>query len=159
VKNDDGSGFIPTIVNGVISVNPNPNHKEVDSDLTSDSTTNLVNNLRDSTNALNKMKRPSSSKLKVVLVGDSHIRGYVSTLKPLLNSDYDLYCVVKPGSGTSKLIESAKGVIRQLSHDLIILCSSTNYYDLNGFSLTFQNIKKYMRSTTNTNILLMNIPF
>jgi hypothetical protein len=51
--------------------------------------------------------------------------------------------MVKPESGTSELIESTKDVIRQLSHDdLIILCSGTNDYDLNGFSLIFQNIKK-----------------
>jgi len=81
-------------------------------------------------------------------------------LKPLLNSDYDLYCVVKPGSGTSELFESAKGVIRQISlDDLIIICSGTNDYDLNGFSLTFQNIKNYTMSTTHTNILLTNVPF
>jgi hypothetical protein len=109
-KNNDGSDLIPTIVNGVISVNPNPNHQHIDSDLTSDSTTHLVNNLRDSINVLNKTKRSSSSKPKIVLVGDSHIKGYVSTLKPLLNSDYDLHCVVKPRSGTSELNESAKKV-------------------------------------------------
>ena len=68
--------------------------------------------------------------------------------------------MVKPGSGTNELKESAKEVIRQLSHDdLIVICSSTNDYDLNDFTLTFQNIKNYIKSNNHTNILLMNVPF
>jgi hypothetical protein len=40
--------------------------------------------------------------------------------------------MMKPGSGTSELRESAKEVIIQLSHDdLIVICSGTNDYDLN----------------------------
>jgi hypothetical protein len=98
-------------------------------------------------------------KHKIVLVGDSYTRGYVSTLNPILNSSYDLYCMVKPGSGISELFESAKGV-SQLSHDnLIILCSSNNDYDIHSFSLTFQNIKNYTTNNTHTNILLINVPF
>jgi len=108
----------------------------------------------------NKMKRPLSRKHRIILVGDNRVKGNVSTLKPLLNSDYDLYSMVEPGSGTSELKESAKEVISQLSHDdLIVICSGTKDYDLNGFSLTFQNIKNYIKSNNHTNILLMNVPF
>jgi hypothetical protein len=39
--NEDGSGPIPTVVNGVTSVNLNPIHKHIDRDLTWDSTTHL----------------------------------------------------------------------------------------------------------------------
>jgi len=55
---------------------------------------------------------------------------------------------------------SASEVIRRLSHDdLVVVCSGTNDYDLNNFSLTFWNIKNYIMSTNHTNILLMNVPF
>ena len=65
-------------------------------------------------------------------------------IKPFLNNDYDLYCVVKPGSGTEQLMESATEVIRSLSHDdLIVMCSGKNDYDLNEFFLTFRNIKNF----------------
>jgi hypothetical protein len=130
-------------------VKPNSKHSQEDSDPTSDSVSLLINNLRETIIVHNKMKHPLSRKHRIIFVGDSHVRGYVSTLKPLLNSDYDLYSVVKPGSGSSELKESAKEVIRQLSHDdLIVICSGTNDYDLNDFSLTFQNIKNYIYRVT-----------
>ena len=116
-KNEDGTSLIPTIVNGVKNVKPNPKHHQKDSDPTSDSVSLLTNNLRETIIVHNKMKHPLSRKHRIIFVGDSHVRGYVSTLKPLLNSNYDLYSVVKPGSGSSELKESAKEVIRQLSHD------------------------------------------
>ena len=89
-KNEDVSCPIPTTVNGVMSVNPKPNHIHEDSAPTSDSITHLISNLSDSINMLNKSERPFSGKHKIVLIGDSHIRGYVNTLKPLLSSDYHL---------------------------------------------------------------------
>jgi hypothetical protein len=159
-KNEDGASPIPTIVNGVTSVNPNPKHMQEDSVPTSDSITHLINNLSDSINVLNKTKCPPSGNHRIILIGDSHIRGYGNTLKPFLNSDYNLYSVVKPGSGTEELMASASEVIRRLSHDdLVVVCSGTNDYDLNNFPLTFRNIKNYIMSNNHTNILLMNVPF
>jgi hypothetical protein len=38
--NEDGTNRIPTIVNGVTNVNPNPKHKQEDSD----SVSHLINN-------------------------------------------------------------------------------------------------------------------
>jgi hypothetical protein len=97
---------------------------------------------------------------RILLIGDSHIRGHLSTLKPLLNNDYDLYGVVKPGSGTSELSGSAKEVSCQLTHDdVIMICSGTIDYDMNDFFRTFRNIKDYIVRNNHTNILLMNVPF
>jgi cytochrome b involved in lipid metabolism len=83
----------------------------------------------------------------------------VSTLKPLLNNDYDLYGVVKPGSGTSELSESAKEVAGQLTHDdVMVICSGTNDYDMNDFSKTFRNNKDHIVRNNHTDILLTNAP-
>jgi hypothetical protein len=59
-----------------------------------------------------------------------------------------------------ELTASATEVIRSLSHDdLVIVCSGTNDYNLNGFSLTFRNIKHYIMTHNHTNILLLKVPF
>jgi len=61
----------------------------------------------------------------------------VCNLKRILSSNYDLCSIVKPGSSTSELKESATEDVSQISHDgLIVICSGTNDYELNEFSLT-----------------------
>jgi hypothetical protein len=45
MKNEDGTSRIPTIVNGVTNVNPNPKLKQEDSVSTRNSVSHLINNL------------------------------------------------------------------------------------------------------------------
>ena len=109
---------------------------------------------------VHKKEHSSSIKHRKILTGDSHVRGFASSLKSLLNSEYDLFSVVEPGSGSNEIKETAKEVIRQFSYDdLIIICSGTNDLELNCFTVTFQNIKNFIMNNNHTNILLMNIPF
>jgi hypothetical protein len=85
----------------------------------------------------------------------------VCNLKPLLSSNYELYSVVKPGSITNELKETAKKKeSSQLSHDyLIVICSGTNGNELNELSLTLQNITNFVKNNNHTNMILMNVPF
>ena len=78
-----------------------------------------------------------------------------------LSSNYELHSVVKPGSTTNELKETAKKKeISQLSYDdLIVICSGTNDYKLNELSLTLQNITNFVKNNNHTNIILMNVPF
>jgi len=39
-------------------------------------------------------------KNRIILIGDSNIKGHVCILKPLLSNNYELYSVVKPRSTT-----------------------------------------------------------
>jgi hypothetical protein len=102
--NEDGTYHIPAVINSVISVNSNtkiePKH--------SDSISILLDNLRESIKANNKRKFSVLKKHKIILIGDSHIKGYASNIKPLLSDNYNLYSVVKPGSSTMELKDSAK---------------------------------------------------
>ena len=126
----------------------------------SDSTKNRIHNLRETINVHNKKKCSHSKKHRVILIGDSNIKGYACNLKSLLSNNYDFYSIVKPGSTTTELKESAKEEVSQLSHDdLIIICSGTNDYEPNKFSLTFHNIMNFIKSNNHTNIILMNVPF
>jgi hypothetical protein len=64
---------------------------------------------------------------RIILIGDSNIRGYASTLQTLLDSNYKLYSIVKPGSDSDELLKTAKKTIKQLTQkDMIVLCYGTN---------------------------------
>jgi len=101
MNNEDGACLIPTLVNGVTSVNPNPKTAPK----YSESTGNLTNKLRETINVFNKEKCSLSKKHRIILIGDSNFKRYVCNLKPLLSSNYKLYSAVKPGSTANELKE------------------------------------------------------
>jgi len=149
ITKEDGTCFIPTIVNGVTNVNL----PSVTVPKYSDSKKNLIHNLRETINVLNKKKCTCSKKHKIMLIGDSNIKGCACNLKSLLRNNYEFYSIVKHGSTTSELKESAIEEVSQLSHDdVIIICSGTNDYELYKFSLTLHNITNYVKSNSHTNI-------
>ena len=104
MNNEDGACLIPTLVNGVTSVNPNPKTEPK----YSESTSNLINKLRETINVYNKEKCSLSKKHRIILIGDSNIKGYMFNLKPLLSSNYELYSIVKPESTTTELKKKEK---------------------------------------------------
>ena len=89
MNNEDGACPVPTLVNIVTSVNPNPKTAPK----YSESTGNLINKLRETINVYNKEKCSLSTKHRIMLIGDSNIKGYVCNLKLLLSSNYELYSV------------------------------------------------------------------
>jgi lysophospholipase L1-like esterase len=161
VKNEESPCYIPTIVNGITSITTNQETAQETSVMPDDGKSamnySVITNLRESIKA-HQNKEHSSKKHRIILIGDSNMRGYVGSLEPFLNSSYSLYSVVKPGSSTNELVKTANEVIRQLTHDdMIILCYGTNDFDQK--IRTFQNIKNFIMNNNHTNILLMNIPF
>ena len=109
----------------------------------------------------NKEIGSSSKKHKVILIGDSNIKGYLGNLKPLLHNSYELFSIVKSGSTTSELgKEAVKGEISILSHDdVIVICSGTNDYEVNEFSMTLHNITNFIKSNIHANIILISVPY
>jgi len=80
----------------------------------------------------NKAKYSWCSKHKVLLMGDSHMRGCAARMIASLDARFDVCDVVKPGSVTGKLIETVKGDVGKLTmNDFLIICSGTNDIDRN----------------------------
>jgi len=95
-----------------------------------------------------------------VLIGDSNIRGYVHKLESLLNNNYELYSIIKPGATTNELKETAKEEVSRLSrNDVILISYGINDYEVNNFSQTLQNIIDFIQRNNQTNIILMNLPY
>jgi hypothetical protein len=101
---------------------------------------------------------PPSEKHKLDLIGDSNIRGYVHRLQSLLNINYELYSVIKPGATANELKQTAKAEIVRLSFkDVILISYGTNYYDVNKFSITRHKIIVFIQRNNQTYIILMNL--
>jgi hypothetical protein len=97
---------------------------------------------------------------KIVLSGDSHIKGFATELQTVMTSEYKLLNVVKPGSNSNMLSESITETVKELSNDdVLIICCGTNDYESDNFKSTFQNIREYSSSLMHTNILVLGVPF
>jgi lysophospholipase L1-like esterase len=101
----------------------------VSSDVHGARNNSVITNLKESIK-VHQNKEHSFKKHQIILIGDSNIKGYASSLEPLLDSNYNLYSVVKPGSTTNELEKTENEVISHLTHDdMIILCYGTNDFD------------------------------
>ena len=121
---------------------------------------NLLNELRETIKANSRELCPLSKKHKVLLIGDSNTRGYVHKLEYLLNNNYELYSIIKPGATTNELKETAKEEVSRLScNDVILISYGINDYEVNNFSQTLQNIIDFIQRNNQTNIILMNLPY
>ena len=147
-------------MNDVPNVNPTVKKEQEFSTTPNNVHKSAINNLRETIKNLNNKELTYSTKHKIILLGDSHLRGYACSLKSVISKHYDILGVVKWGSGSSKLKESVKEGLAQYSfNDLIIISSGTNDLEQNGFKDTFQNIRSFITNNYHSNILLMNIPY
>jgi len=166
VINEEAGNCIPTIVNGIISNSSNfesvTENSVVSNEVYSDCINRTIAELRESIKAhMEKDNTPLEQ--WIILIGDSNIRGYASTLQTLLDTNYKLYSIVKPGSDSDELLKKAKKTIKQLTQkDMTVLCYGAN--DSNqksskeSYPNTYQNIKKFITINNYTNILVINIP-
>jgi hypothetical protein len=54
---------------------------------------------------------------KIVLIQDSHLRGFSSEIQVMLPEDYECVSIVKPGATSKTLNESSQGTVRYLTQN------------------------------------------
>jgi hypothetical protein len=93
-------------------------------------------------------------------MADSHMRGCAARLNASLDARFEVCGVVKPGSVTGTLIETAKGDVGKLTiNDFLIICSGTNDIDRNYSRNAFENITNFIKNVNHTNTILVNVPY
>ena len=118
-----------------------------------------INDLQTRISDLNKTDIAPTKKHKIVLLGDSHIKGLSAFLNCELNNSYEILSLTKPGANSSILKDSLMESILQLTkNDLLIINFGTNDLETSNYINTFFNIKDYIMNKGHTNILVLNIP-
>jgi hypothetical protein len=148
---------IPTFVNGQIK--PNKTHNSLNR--MNNRCDHIHNLVRESAiKVLNtKAKYTKSTKHKVLLIGDSHIRGSAASLIASLDSCFEMCSVVKPGSNTETLVMTAKSDMEALTKkDFLIICSGTSDIDRNSSKNALKNIINVIKNINQTNIIIVNVP-
>jgi hypothetical protein len=149
--------YIPNIVNGQIkSLKNNVSVFGLDGKVIY-----VQNVLRESTMKLLIKKNSFSNchKHKVLLLGNSHIRGCAANMKTFLNEQFEIFGIVKPGSDFMSLMNSAKCDIQKLTKDdILIICSGTSELERNDSRNVFNVISKFVKSVNHTNIIVLSVP-
>jgi hypothetical protein len=123
---------IPTVVNGVLSRNRN-NNKKID-----------------------QKHRLKSKKHRVLLLGDSQMRGCADVLKKKLNSEFEISGIVKPGA-KAKDVLGTKIDEGMSTNDVIVVCAATNDISKNEAKEGLRNIINFVKHNRHTNIIVMEI--
>jgi hypothetical protein len=81
-------------------------------------------------------------------------------IRNLVSNNFEIYSVLKPGSSSRQLLETARQEIMKLNHDdILIICSGTNDLAIKKTTLVFQNISNMVTKNNHTNNILVNIPY
>ena len=76
----------------------------------------------------------SNLKHKIVVNGDSHVKGFSTALQSVLTSECETFGVTKPGLSSNMLSESITVTIKQLSkEDVLVISGGSNDYELDNF--------------------------
>jgi hypothetical protein len=122
---------IPTVVNGIISRPTMNNNKKVD------------------LKQRNKSKKP-----KILLLGDSQMRGCADILKQSLNPDFEVSGIVKPGAKTLDIL-STKSHEDMSLNDCIVISAATNDISKNDSIEGLKNIFNFVKQNRHTNIIIL----
>ena len=147
-KIEDETYSIPTIVN----MNPNHQFKLK----YSNSVTNRINNIREYSKCY---KQTSKKQHKVIILGDSHARGYAAGVKHLLGNDFEVFGSINPGSGMERVKDTAKVKVQQLTKkDAVVLWGGSNDVARNNSLVGLKHILEFVMNANRTNVILVSAP-
>jgi len=95
-------------------------------------------------------------KKKILLIGDSHIRGCASELKKYLGMDYEISGTIMPGSRLQNVTNLARNEISGLSQsDALIIWAGCNDINRNESMNGLKYLNDFVNQTKNTNIRIL----
>ena len=101
-----------------------------------------------------------NSEHKIIMIGDSFLRGCAKNVKTYINDRYEVFGTVKPGAKIMTLTNSAiNDTCKLTSKDLIILCGGTNDIASKSASAILKPIVDFIKMNNHTNILISSIPY
>jgi hypothetical protein len=109
---------------------------------------------RKKTKANNRKKEPS-----IVVIGDSHARGFAAEISCNLGHTFEVTGSVAPGARLEHITNLADDKIIPLGkRDTVIMIGGANGINKNEANLGLHHLRKFIENRRNTNILVMTAP-
>jgi hypothetical protein len=99
-------------------------------------------------------------KKKIILIGDSHIKGYASQLASHFDKKFVVMGIVMPGVRLQNIVKLWEQEVSSLTKDdIVILWGGSNDVAKNETTKGLNHLKKFTNMNRNTNILLITVPY
>jgi hypothetical protein len=95
----------------------------------------------------------------IMILGDSHVRGWAEKVKDNLDETYSVTGMVKSGASVTTLSDSIKDTLSTLGKkDIIVFCGGSNNIARNNSRKGLRYISNFVGKCAHTNVALLNIP-
>ena len=135
---------IPTIVNGVVNISKDKKPSK-------------------SKNSATPPIRSQTAKSRHVrIIGDSHLKGTAAKLKLYLNSQFNVYSIIKPGAKTNKLLDNQQEDLKSLGKkDFLVISTGANDLDdpTTNINNTVVPLMTFISNLEHTNVIIVNTPY
>jgi len=102
---------------------------------------------------------PIRRKKRILLIGDSHMRGCASKLGEYLGPAYELTGTIMPGSRLQNVTKLARDEIARLSHrDAVIIWGGSNDVNRNETNKGLKHLNEFVNQRNNTNVMIVTAP-
>ncbi|PNF19709.1 hypothetical protein B7P43_G15347 [Cryptotermes secundus] len=96
---------------------------------------------------------------KVLMLGDSHLKGSVVKLRSELSPKFKVFGVIRLGAGAEQIVNSSAEDLQNLhSHDVVVLNAGANDVYKNNKGVALTQITKFIQRNYGTNIIILDIP-
>ena len=108
----------------------------------------------------NKENYPLNGKRnKILIIGDSHARGYAASISNYLGEDFEIMGTVMPSARLENIVKLNTNGIKALSkNDAVIICGGINDISKNESNVGLSHLKKFVSVIQHTNILIVTVP-
>jgi len=106
-----------------------------------------------------KKSLPKTKKKKVVIIGDSHARGYAAVISSELGNDFEVTGTVIPGAQLINITNLADVELSALGKsDAVIVIGGANDINKNETNIGLTHLRKFVENKRNTNIMVVTAP-
>jgi hypothetical protein len=122
-------------------------------------TTRVKLNTR-SNDIINKNKiKDQKEKRKILIIGDSHIKGFSSELNHKLGSMHKITGFVKTNASVKDLVDTNTDEVSKLtSRDILVFCGGSIDVSKNSSNRAFAQLINYLRINLHTNVVIILVP-
>jgi hypothetical protein len=96
---------------------------------------------------------------KIVIIGNSHSRGYTTEVTNQPTNKFEVISLVKPGVSCEVLEKSAMSdMVNLTKSDIVVFCGGSSEVSKNNSNIALKDVLYFIKDNNNTNIILLSVP-